>query len=97
MRSLLIGAFSLLMLAISVPLVAADLRGQVLRGNGTPAANVSIVLQGPTEKNMATNWNGYYRFQDIPSGTYTLTIEGQPEQVQVRVPPEGTERNFRVQ
>jgi carboxypeptidase family protein len=97
MRNLLIVASSLLFLLPAGPLAAADLRGQVLRGNGAPAANVQISLKGPQNRDTATNGSGFYRFADIPAGTYTLTVKGRNEAEQVRVPPQGTERNFRVQ
>ncbi len=95
MRNLLIGIFSFLLLVVAAPLAAAELKGQVLRGNGAPAANVPVSLKGPQNEEKTTNGSGFYRFPNIAPGTYTLTIRGQNEQV--RVPPQGTERNFRVQ
>jgi len=92
MRNLLIGLFS--SLVVAAPLAAAELKGQVLRGNGAPAAGVPISLKGPQSEEKKTNGSGFYRFPDIAPGTYTLTIEGRDEQV--TVPPQGTERNFRV-
>jgi hypothetical protein len=92
MRNLLIGLFS--SLVVAAPLAAAELKGQVLRGNGAPAANVPISLKGPQNAERKTNGSGFYRFPDIAPGTYTLTIEGRNEQV--TVPAQGTERNFRV-
>jgi hypothetical protein len=97
MKNVLIAASSLWVLVFAVPLAAADLRGQILRGNGAPAANVPVSLKGPPNRDTATNGSGYYRFADIPAGTYTLIIQGRSETEQVRVPPQGTERNFRVQ
>ena len=96
MMNPLIGMFAFLMLIVAAPLAAAELKGQVLRGNGAPAANVPISLKGPHNKDepTKTNGSGFYRFQNIAPGTYTLTIEGRDEQV--TVPPQGTERNFRV-
>jgi len=95
MWNLLIGLFSLLMLAVAAPLAAAELKGQVLRGAGAPAANVPISLKGPQNEETKTNGSGFYRFPNIAPGTYMLTIGGRNEQVMV--PPQGTERNFRVQ
>jgi hypothetical protein len=92
MRNLLIGLFSFLLLVVAAPLAAAELKGQVLRGNGAPAASVPIFLD---KKETKTNGSGFYRFPDITPGTYTLTIGGRTEKV--LVPPQGTERNFRVQ
>jgi hypothetical protein len=97
MRSLLMGVFSFFALVVAAPLAAADLRGQVLRGTGAPAANLPISLKGPQAAETTTNGSGFYRFPNIPPGTYTLTIKGRNEPEQVRVPPQGTERNFRVQ
>jgi hypothetical protein len=97
MKSPLIGVFSFFMLVVAGPLAAADLRGQILRGNGAPAANVPISLKGPQDVATTTNGGGFYRFPNIPPGTYMLTIKGRNEAEQVRVPPQGTERNFRVQ
>jgi hypothetical protein len=94
MRNLLIGVFSFIVLVDAAPLAAAELKGQVLRGNGAPAANMPISLKGPQNAEKKTNGSGFYRFPDIAPGTYTLTIEGRDEQV--AVPPQGTERNFRV-
>ncbi len=98
MRALLIGMFSLLMLVVAAPLAAAELKGQVLRGNGAPAANVTVALtKGPQPVDpTTTNGSGFYRFPSIAPGTYTVTVGGGREE-QVTVPPEGTERNFRVQ
>ena len=94
MRNLLIGLFSIVVLAVAAPLAAAELKGQVLRGNGAPAAKVAISLKGSQNEETTTNGSGFYRFPNIAPGTYTLTIEGRNEQV--TVPPQGTERNFRV-
>ena len=82
------------MLAVGAPVAAAELKGQVLRGNGAPAANVAVSLKGPQNEEKKTNGSGFYRFPNVAPGTYTLTIEGRDEQV--AVPPQGTERNFRV-
>ncbi len=95
MRSLLIGTFSFLLLIAAAPLAAAELKGQVLRGNGSPAAGMPISLKGPQDEKTVTNGSGFYRFPNISPGTYTLTIGGRDEQV--AVPPQGTQRNFRVQ
>jgi carboxypeptidase family protein len=97
MKNALIRVSLLFMLGVAAPLAAADLRGQVLRGNGTPAANVSVALKGPQNRSTTTNASGFYRFPDIPAGTYLLSIKGRNEQEQIRVPAQGTERNFRVQ
>ena len=97
MKSLSIGVFSFFMLVVAAPLAAAELKGQVLRGSGAPAANVPISLKGPQDGETTTNGSGFYRFPNIPPGTYMLTIKGRNEPEQVRVPPQGTERNFRVQ
>ena len=94
MRSLLISALSFFMLIIATPAVAADLRGQVFQGNGAPAGNVAISLTGPQTSTTTTNGSGLYEFRHIPPGTYTLTIKGRNEEV--RVPPQGTERNIRL-
>ena len=95
MRNLLIGLFSSVLLIAAAPLAAAELKGQVLRGNGSPAAGVPISLKGPQDEKAVTNGSGFYRFPNIAPGTYTLTIGGRNEQV--AVPPQGTQRNFRVQ
>jgi len=95
MRNLLIGMFAALLLAVAAPLAAAELKGQVLRGNGAPANGVPISLKGPQTEEMMTNGSGFYRFPNLAPGTYTVTIGGRDEQV--TVPPQGTERNFRVQ
>jgi len=95
MRSLLISMFSFLLLIAAAPLAAAELKGQVLRGNGSPAAGVPVSLKGPQDEKTVTNGSGFYRFQNISPGTYTVTIGGRDEQV--AVPPQGTQRNFRVQ
>jgi hypothetical protein len=97
MKNALIRVSLLFMLGVAAPLAAADLRGQVLRGNGTPAANVLVSLKGPQNRSTTTNASGFYRFPDIPAGTYLLSVKGRNEQEQIRVPPQGTERNFRVQ
>ena len=94
MRKLPAGLLSFLFLVVSAPLAAAELKGQVLRGNGAPAANVPISLKGPQTEGKATNGSGFYRFPNLAPGTYTVTIEGRNEEV--TVPPQGTERNFRV-
>jgi hypothetical protein len=96
MRNRLLGVFLSFMLVVAAPLTAAELKGQVLRGNGAPAANVTITLTGPGEQKQTqtTNGSGFYRFSNIPAGAYTLAIEDRREQV--TVPPQGTERNYRV-
>jgi hypothetical protein len=94
MRKMLLGIFSSFMLVVAVPLTAAELKGQVLRGNGAPAPNVTITLTGPENRTEKTNGSGFYRFSKIPAGTYTVAIEDRKEEV--TVPPEGTERNYRV-
>ena len=91
MTNLRIAVFSFLLLVVAAPLTAAELKGQVLRGNGAPAAGVAIFLD---KKEAKTNGSGFYRFPNIAPGTYTLTVEGRNEQL--TVPPQGTERNFRV-
>jgi len=95
MRNLLVGMFSFLALVVATPLTAAELKGQVLRGNGAPAANVPVLLRGPQEESTSTNGSGFYRFPNVAPGTYTLIVGDRNEQV--TVPPQGTERNFRVQ
>jgi hypothetical protein len=95
MRNLLIGLFSFVLLIAAAPLAAAELRGQVLRGNGSPAANMPISLTGPQNAQMSTNGSGFYRFRNIAPGTYAVSVGGRTERV--TVPPQGTERNFRVQ
>jgi len=94
MTTLRIAVFSFFPLGVTAPLAAAELKGQVLRGNGAPAANVAISLKGPQNAERKTNGSGFYRFPNIAPGTYTLTVEGRNEQL--TVPPQGTERNFRV-
>jgi hypothetical protein len=94
-RTLRIGMFSFLTLVVAAPLAAAELKGQVFRGNGAPAANVTVSLSGPNgETSAKTNGSGFYRFNIAP-GDYTLTVGDVRERV--TVPPQGTERNFRVQ
>jgi len=95
MTNLRIAVFSFLLLVVAAPLTAAELKGQVLRGNGAPAAGVPVSLKGPQDEKTITNGSGFYRFPNISPGTYTLTVGGRNEQV--AVPPQGTQRNFRVQ
>lgn len=94
MRELLVGVLALLVLVLPTQVMAAGLRGQVLQGNGAPAGNEPVTLAGPQNAKGTTNGAGFYDFRDIPPGSYTLTVRGRPHEV--RVPPQGTERNIRL-
>jgi len=46
--------------------------GRIARSNGTPIPNVSVTRTGSATP-VTTNGAGYYTFNGVPNGTYTLT------------------------
>lgn len=65
---------ALVWLMVAAPLAAAELSGKVYRG-GTPAANMSITVEG-LKAETRTDGKGEYKL-DLPAGDYTLVIRGQ--------------------
>ncbi len=68
-------------------LLASDLSGQVLKGNGQPASNVSVRLIGPKpetqDQEEQTNKSGFYQFKNLDPGKYTVTVDGRSTEVHV--------------
>jgi hypothetical protein len=68
-------------------LFAGELSGQVLQGNGRPASNISVRLIGPKpasqEQEEQTNKSGFYKFKEVESGKYTVTVDGRSTEVHV--------------
>lgn len=69
------------------PLIASDLSGQVLNGNGQPASNIPVRLIGPKpateEQEKRTNESGFYKFKELEPGKYTVTVDGRSTEVHV--------------
>lgn len=51
------------------------LQGYVLDRNGQPVEGATVSLRG-TIRQLTTNRKGYFRFQNIPIGRYTLVVTG---------------------
>ncbi len=87
MRFLKILAALLLFVIFPLPLLASELEGQVLEGNGRPASNVPVHLIGPKPKTQEqeerTNESGFYKFKELEPGKYTITITGRSTEVHV--------------
>lgn len=89
----IIGIVSLALglLTMAAPLLAEELSGKVYRG-GTPAANLSITVEGK-DAETRTDGKGEYRL-DLPPGNYTLVIRGQ--RFPVTVSSGGTKQDIRL-
>ena len=74
MRIIGIGSFALGLLMMAAPLIAAELSGKVYRG-GTPAANLSITVEG-RDVETRTDGKGEYKL-DLPPGGYVLVVRDQ--------------------
>jgi hypothetical protein len=87
MRFLGILAALSLFVIFPTPLLASELDGQVLEGNGRPASNVPVHLIGPQpttqEQEERTNESGFYKFKELEPGKYTVTIAGRSTEVHV--------------
>ena len=64
--------------------------GMVETGNGVPAVSRQIELRGPGfVRRTTTDTGGFYRFLDVPVGTYTLTVfepvTGIPSRAEVEI------------
>lgn len=76
--ALLVMSFGALLYAQST--TDGAIGGTVYDSNGAVVANAKIVVHNNgtnAEKNITTNDAGYYRVINLPSGTYTVTIEQQ--------------------
>ena len=65
------------------PLVAGTLQGFVLDRNDQPAEGMTIRLKG-TVRQSTTNPKGYFQFQNLPEGPYTILVSGVGVQNQER-------------
>ncbi len=77
--SALIQTFAILLLATSVfgQETTAGLQGTVKDSTGAVVANAHVVVTGTSligNKATDTDGTGYYRFANIPAGTYTVTV-----------------------
>ncbi len=85
MRRVFIGAFAVLVLALSVTPTAAqtgqnfgELVGKITDDQGGVLPGVSVTLSGPAvmgNQTAVTNERGIYRFPAVASGTYKLTFD----------------------
>ncbi|MGC2695195.1 MAG: TonB-dependent receptor, partial [Candidatus Angelobacter sp.] len=76
--TLLVASFGALLYAQST--TDGAIGGTVYDTNGAVVANAKIVVHNNgtnAEKNLTTNSSGYYRVTNLPSGTYTVTINQQ--------------------
>jgi hypothetical protein len=68
-------------------LLASELSGQVLKGNGQPASNIPVRLIGPKpetqEQEEQTNKSGFYKFRELEPGKYTVTVDGRSTEIHV--------------
>jgi Carboxypeptidase regulatory-like domain len=53
-----------------------DIRGRLLDANGDPAADVAVTVKGDAgEYKARTDSDGYYEVEDLPEGTYKITVD----------------------
>ncbi|MCK6527030.1 carboxypeptidase-like regulatory domain-containing protein [Myxococcota bacterium] len=73
MRSLLFALFASSLVA--GPARAGDIDGTTYAVIGSTATPVQsqVTLTGPENRQMNSNLSGYYRFNDLPTGDYTVT------------------------
>jgi hypothetical protein len=69
----------------------AELRGRITLANGQPAGNEAIRLNG--QEVGRTDGAGVYVL-NLSAGAHTLTVRGQP--IQVQVSPNGSRRDIQV-
>src|SRR5579862_4789085 len=79
---LLLQAFAVVLLAASVfgQETTAGLQGTVKDSTGAVVANAHVVVTGNSltgNKASDTDGSGYYRFANLPPGTYTITVTAQ--------------------
>jgi len=74
-------ALALLFVALTVSLIAQEttggLQGTVKDDSGAVVPNATISLTGSNlvgTKSQTSDSNGYYRFANLPPGTYALTV-----------------------
>src|SRR5215831_5707266 len=75
---------TLLAIFVVAPLVWAQettggLQGTVKDSSGAVVAGAHVTVAGSTlvgKKELDTDTSGYYRFANLPSGTYSLTVTG---------------------
>lgn len=87
MRFLKILAVLSLFVISPMHLLASELEGQVLEGNGRPASNIPVHLIGPQpttqQQEERTNGSGFYKFKQLTPGKYTITIMDRSTEVHV--------------
>lgn len=87
MRFLKILVVLSLFVIFPIHLFASELEGQVLQGNGRPASNIPVHLTGPQpttqRQEERTNGSGFYKFEQLTPGKYTITITGRSTEVHV--------------
>jgi hypothetical protein len=75
-----VGLFSVLLLASSLfaQETTGGLQGTVKDASGAVVGNATVELSGSSlvgKKSLTTDGSGYYRFANLPPGTYTLTVK----------------------
>src|SRR5512141_2646658 len=73
---------ALLVMSISLPLAMAQettggLQGTVKDASGAVVSNAHVVVKGTTlvgDKSLNTDQTGYYRFANLPPGTYSVEV-----------------------
>jgi len=70
---------------------ADDIRGQGLGWpGGRPIGGATVTVDGPVQRRRATSEDGAFSFDDMPHGTYRVTVEVPGEQADVLSPPPQT-------
>ncbi len=59
------------------PALPGSVQGQVL-GEGAPLPGVTVELTGPANRVTATDGEGRYRFDEVPTGAYVVSIRNLP-------------------
>lgn len=73
---------ALLVMSVSLPLAIAQettggLQGTVKDTSGAVVSNAHVVVKGATlggDKSLDTDQTGYYRFANLPPGTYSIEV-----------------------
>jgi hypothetical protein len=67
--------FSIELFDINIPLSesAYSITGRITDASGTPLSGVTVALSGDSSASATTDGAGYYKFTNLPNGSYTVT------------------------